>query len=309
MTVTQIAEISRAELLDTPLGSLLARSGAALVRAAGIADAAALADLASELGLSMTEQPEPFAIRRDLGRGVWSEPAWPSTSPMCMHHELGWQKEPPDYLLVACLQPAISGGRTGVADGVEVLSLLPDTVVQHTAEHGWTLTRRYADGLIGMPWQHAFPGWDRAAVEDYAVHEQLELTWTSDSLSTKRSRAGVIEAGPNHLPAWCNLLTFCSEWTMDPAVREFLVTNLGREHLPFETRFGDGSEFTADHVAAVNAAYDAATAHVRWSAGDLLLVDNRRTAHSMEPYSGERSMAVAHARRKAESRVILGVNP
>lgn len=296
MTATDVAEISRAELIAEPLDALLARSGAALVREAGIAEPVSLADLVCELGLSMIDQPEPFAIRRDLGRDVWSEPAWPSTSPMCMHHELGWQRHPPDYVLIACLQPATSGGRTGVADGIEVLSLLPEALVQRTVDHGWTLIRRYADGLVGMPWQDAFAGRDRAAVKEYADQEQIELTWAPDSLATRRTRAGVIEAGPDRLPAWSNLLAFCSEWTMDPAVREFLLSTLGREHLPFETWFGDGSEFTAADVEMVDAAYDAAANHVTWSAGDLLVLDNRRTAHSMEPYSGARAMAVAHAR-------------
>ena len=95
--------------------------------------------------------------------------------------------------------------------------------------------------------------------------------------------------------AWSNLLAFCSEWTMDPAVRAYLTATIGPEALPFTTSFGDGSPCTAADVDTINAAYDRATVHVRWRAGDVLVLDNLRTAHSMEAYTGERRMAVLHA--------------
>lgn len=272
---------------------LLERTGAVLVSDAGITGAAALAELAGRLGLAAVAQPEPFAVRQDLGHGVWSEPAWPSTSPMCMHHELGWQQDPPAYLLVACLQAAETGGRTGVADGRTVLSLLPDDLVERAERHGWQLVRRYATGLIGMPWQEAFPGMDREAVQAYADAEGIELDWRPDGLLTRRNRPAV--RGDSDRRAWSNLLAFCSEWTMDPAVRGYLVSTVGPEALPFTTAYGDGSPCTAADVDVINAAYEQATAHIRWRAGDVLVLDNVRTAHSMEPFTGERRMAVLHA--------------
>jgi TfdA family taurine catabolism dioxygenase TauD len=275
--------------------ALLEEAGAVLIRDAGITGARPLAELAGRLGLVATDQLEPFAARRQLGHGVWSQPAWPSSSPMCMHHELGWQRHPPAYLLVACLRAPASGGRTGVADGRTVLSLLPDRLVSRAARHGWTLVRRYAGGMIGTTWQAAFPRMDIAAVEAYAGAEQVELEWGPDWLLTRRSRPAIRLTGSDRIPAWSNLLAFCSEWTMDPPVREYLISTLGRRGLPFETSFGDGSPFTAADFDPVNAAYDKATVHVTWRAGDALLLDNIRTAHSMEPFTGEREMAVLHA--------------
>jgi Taurine catabolism dioxygenase TauD, TfdA family len=274
---------------------LVDQAGAVLVRGAGIAGAATLVELATRLGLAAVPQREPFVARRDLSGEVWSQPEWPNTSPMCMHHELGWQRQPPPYLLVACLRPAANGGRTGVADGRVVLSLLPDRLVERAERHGWSLVRRYAGGLIGMAWQDAFAGMDAAAVESYAAQEGIELEWGTDHLLTRRRRTAVRETGPDGMPAWSNLLAFCSEWTMDPAVRDYLVATLGRSKLPFETSFGDGSPFTAEDAETVNAAYDKATVHVCWQAGDVLLLDNVRTAHSMEPFTGTREMAVMHA--------------
>lgn len=41
--------------------------------------------------------------------------------------------------------------------------------------------------------------------------------------------------------------------------------------------------------------YDTHTARQPWLAGDLLLVDNIRTAHSREPFEGPRDVVVAMA--------------
>ncbi|MEU7007507.1 TauD/TfdA family dioxygenase [Streptomyces sp. NPDC046332] len=292
---TAVPELSGREAAPDVLLDGLEQAGALLIRNAGVDGADALADLAAGLGLAALDQPEPFALRRPLGRGVWSQPAWPATSPMCMHHELGWQRQPPPYLLVACLHPASSGGATGVADGRTVLSLLPENMTERAGEHGWSLVRRYTTGLLGMPWQDAFPGLDAAGVEAYAADEETELEWSPGGLTTRRTRPAIRPTGRDGTPAWSNLLAFCSEWTMDPAVRAYLVTALGREGLPFETGYGDGAPFTAEDVATVNSAYERVTTRIDWRAGDVLLLDNLRTAHSMEPSSDDRRTAVLHA--------------
>lgn len=275
--------------------SLLEPAGAVLIRGAAVTGPAELAELAASLGLTPVAQLEPFAPRRLLGPGVWSAPAWPRNAPMCMHHELGWQRDPPPYLLIACLRPADSGGRTGLADGRAVLPLLPSALVKRARAHGWTLVRRYAVGLISMPWRDAFAGMDVAAVEAYAAAEGIELEWGPDRLVTRRTRSAVRATGADGVPAWSNLLPFCSEWTMDRSVRDFLVSTLGRDGLPFETSLGDGSPFTALDVETVNAAYDEVTVYVGWRPGDVVLLDNVRAAHSTEPFTGEREMAVLHA--------------
>lgn len=298
-TVEGVPEFGRDEAVAAAgsgagVDALLAGTGAVLLRG-GATGAAALARLVTALGLAPLPQVEPFAPRADLGGGVWSQPAWPSTSPMCMHHELGWQRDPPPYLLVACLRAPLSGGRTGVADGRAVLSALPEDLVARATRSGWTLVRRYAPGLLGTAWTDAFGGMDAAGVEAYAAAEGVELRWEGERLVTRRHRPAVRCSGPGAAPAWSNLLAFCSEWTMEPAVRDYLVGVLGRDGLPFETEFGDGGPFTARDVETVHAAYDGVTSRVHWRPGDVLLLDNLRTAHSTEPFTGRRETAVVHA--------------
>jgi len=85
---------------------------------------------------------------------------------------------------------------------------------------------------------------------------------------------------------WFNQVAFLNEWTLDPEVREFLVDMYGADALPFNTRFGHGDPIGEDVVALLNEVYTANTMREPWQAGDLLLVDNIRSAHSREPFSG-----------------------
>jgi alpha-ketoglutarate-dependent taurine dioxygenase len=48
-------------------------------------------------------------------------------------------------------------------------------------------------------------------------------------------------------------------------------------------------------VQAINQTYDANTLREPWQAGDLMLVDNLRTAHAREPFQGPREVLVAMA--------------
>jgi hypothetical protein len=94
---------------------------------------------------------------------------------------------------------------------------------------------------------------------------------------------------------WFNQIAFLNERTIDPEVREYLVDVYGADALPFTTHFGNGDPIGEDVVQLLNEIYEASTAREPWQAGDLMLVDNVRTAHSREPFEGPREVLVAMA--------------
>ena len=94
---------------------------------------------------------------------------------------------------------------------------------------------------------------------------------------------------------WFNQIAFLNEWTMDPELREYLVDVYGADGLPFNTRFGNGDPIGADIVRTINEVYETHTLREEWEAGDLLLVDNVRSAHAREAFEGPREVVVAMA--------------
>ena len=276
------------------LRGAVAEHGALLVRGLGLRDTATVAATFWQAGSLMAER-EAFAPRHHHGHGVYASTKWPPNQPMCMHHELSYTTEFPGLMLFACLTPPASGGVTGVADAPTVLDALPRDLVARFEREGWMLTRTYNDE-IGASWEEAFGTGDRAAVEQYCQANGIAFQWGADGeLRTRQRRSAVVRHPVTGQRCWFNQVAFLNQWTLDPDVREYLVEVYGDEGLPFNTRFGNGDPIGEDIVALLNSVYEAHTQREPWQAGDLMLVDNVRTAHSREAYTGEREVLVGMA--------------
>jgi len=157
------------------------------------------------------------------------------------------------------------------------------------------LTRSYNDE-IGASFSEAFGTDDRGAVESYCRANAIEFEWQPDgALRTQQRRSAVVRHPVTGQRCWFNQVAFLNEWTIAPEVREYLVDIYGEDGLPFNTRFGDGDPIGEDVVQLLNEVYQANTAREPWQAGDLLMVDNIRSAHSREAYEGPREVLVAMA--------------
>jgi hypothetical protein len=270
------------------LEAALLHHGAVLIRGLGVRDAEALGRVGERLSGTVMPEREAFARRRPLGGPVFSSLEWPPDQPMCMHHELSYGLEFPRLLTIGCFTPPEHGGVTGLADAEAVLAALPQPLVERFTDVGWSLVRSYND-LVGVDWSEALGAADRAAAEAYCRANGTDFAWQPDGgLRTGQRRSAVIRHPLTGNRVWFNQIAFLNEWTMEPAIREYLVMQFGELGLPFNTRYGDGSPIDAETVQTINAVYEAATLREPWQAGDVLLVDNIRMAHSREPYGGRR---------------------
>ncbi len=278
------------------LHTVVAGHGSVLVRGLGLADAATTAAVFGRLaGTGLMAEREAFAARQAYPGGIYSASKWPPGQQMCMHHELSYACEFPGLLLFACLTAAAAGGATGVADSPAVLHALPAGLTSRFEREGWLLIRNYNDE-IGASVQDAFGTADRRAVERYCRANAIEFEWQpGGGLRTRQRRSAVLAHPLTGQRCWFNQIAFLNEWTLDPEVREYLVDVYGEDGLPFTTRFGNGDPVGGDVVQLINEVYEAHTAREPWQAGDLLLVDNIRTAHSRDPYQGPREVLVAMA--------------
>jgi len=176
-----------------------------------------------------------------------------------------------------------------------VLDALPTELTNRFDREGWLLTRNYNEE-IGATVAEAFGTEDREAVERYCRGNAIEFEWQPDGgLRTSQRRSAIVHHPLTGQRCWFNQIAFLNEWTLDPEVREYLVDLYGADGLPFNTRYGNGDPVGEDVVALLNSVYDAHTAREPWQAGDLMLVDNVRTAHSREPFQGAREVLVGLA--------------
>jgi alpha-ketoglutarate-dependent taurine dioxygenase len=277
------------------LRAAVAERGSVRIRGLGLTDAAEAAAVFERLADGLMTEREAFAAREVHSQGVYSSASWPQNQPMCMHHELSYTLEFPGLMMFACLGAPSEGGATGVADSEAVLAALPGALVERFEREGWLLTRSYNDE-IGASVADAFGTDDRDAVESYCRANAIEFEWQPDGgLRTRQRRSAVMHHPRTGRRCWFNQIAFLSEWTMAAEVREFLVDMYGAEGLPFNTRFGGGDPIGEDVVELLNEVYEANTVREPWQAGDLMLVDNIRMAHSREPFEGPREVLVGMA--------------
>lgn len=276
------------------LRAAVAEHGSLLVRGLGLRDVDQTGSVFRQLAGLMVEK-EAYAPRRSYSNGVYSSTKWPPHQGMCMHHELSYTLEFPSLMLFACLTAPTDGGATPVADSPTVLHALPTALIERFERVGWLLIRNYNED-IGSSITAAFGTDDRRAVEIYCRANAIKFEWQPDgSLRTWQRRSALVKHPLTGQRCWFNQIAFLNQWAMDPEVREYLVDIYGEDGLPFNTRFGNGDPIGADIVQLINEAYDANTAREPWQAGDLMLVDNIRTAHAREPFKGPREVVVAMA--------------
>ena len=278
-----------------PLRAAVAEHGALLVRGLGLRDADEVAAVVGRLAADLVGEREPFAARDRYPGGLYSATKWPQNLLMCMHHELSYTTEFPGLMVFACLVAPSEGGATGVSDSTQVLRTLPADLVARFERDGWMLTRSYNDE-IGATVEEAFGTEDRATIEAYCRANGIEFGWQPDGgLQTRQRRSAIVRHPVTGERCWFNQIAFLNEWTLEPEVREFLIDVYGEDGLPFNTRYGNGDPIGPEVVDLLNEIYEAHTLAEPWRAGDLLLVDNVRCAHSREPYSGAREVVVAMA--------------
>ncbi|WP_338743674.1 TauD/TfdA family dioxygenase [Actinomadura luteofluorescens] len=271
----------------------LARYGCLLVRGLPIAsvhDFAGARDVLLDQRVSYREKATP---RSDYGEGVLSSTDLPSAQVIRLHNENSYTLDFPGVLLFGCLVAPEEGGATTVADTREVLARIPAELADRCRRLGWVLARNYREH-VSLPWPTAFGTSDRAAVEDYCRRSSIGIRWLpDDGLATTQRRATTIHHPVTGEEVWFNHIAFWSRHSLDPDVRDVLLSSYGPDGLPFDTFYGDGSPIDAEDVAALNAAYDGARRRESWRAGDLLLVDNILSCHGREAFRGDRKILVA----------------
>jgi hypothetical protein len=273
--------------------------GAVLIRGLDVRTADDIAAVVRCLGRRPMVERDPFTTRTRYAPGVYSCSAWPSDQVMCMHHENSYGQEFPGLLVFCCATAPRRGGATVLVDAAKVLDDLPCGLGQALVDRfdlvGWQLLRTY-NGVVGVGWAEAFGLNDRAEVERHCRDNDIEFHWDAEGgLRTRRRRHAIVHHPSTGERVWFNQIAFLNEWTMEPGIREFLVREFGPDGLPFNTRFGDGDPVDKATVDAINEIYAAHTVREQWRTGDLLLVDNIRTAHGREPYEGTREILVGMA--------------
>jgi alpha-ketoglutarate-dependent taurine dioxygenase len=282
---------SNRELLEAKL----ARHGGILFRGFNLRGPEDLESFIEAVAGESLEYRERSTPRTAVKGNIYTSTDYPASQPIFLHNENSYQKEWPTKIFFFCRQQPGEGGETPIADVRQVLSSISPEVRERFARLGWMYVRNFGDGF-GLSWQTVFQSTDKAAVERHCQGTGIEVEWKDgDRLRTRAVRAAVARHPKTGELVWFNHATFFHVSTLEPALRDALLSEFADGELPSNTYYGDGSPIEPDVMEHLRAAYRKATVSFPWQKGDLLMLDNMLVAHGRAPFSGSREILVGMA--------------
>lgn len=291
---------------EPAIDALLAETGALLFRGFAVRETADFGALFEHLPRFAQGYVGGAAPRGEIAPRVFEATQLAPSQVIGLHQEMAYMPHFPARLALFCRLAPVVGGETLVADMREVTAALPAAFVEAIEQRGVLYTRNFRDrdvstgdpylDIYHVAWQNAFKTDDRekALADCAAIGQRAE--WLADgSLAAARHARGLIDH-----PATGERLWFSQIATQQMNARnggihypQFVAHYGGERPWPFRVTFGDGEPFPEDWMDALYAALDAHEIRAPWSQGDVLIIDNYRTAHGRNVFTGLRDIQVS----------------
>ena len=241
----------------------------------------------------MLEYREPSSPRTEVSKRIYTSTNYPSTQWIQMHNEMSYAHHWPRKVFFFCAQPAQAGGATPIASGLEVTGILDSAIKNRFREKKVMYVRSFSDEL-DIPWQQVFQTTDRAEVEQYCASANIMCEWGPENhLRTLQVRQSFIPHPVTGQELWFNQVHAFHPATLDPTVRQAMASAMPERDFPRHAFYGDGSVIEDSIIDEIRRTYTETAVTFEWRKGDVLLLDNRLTAHGREPFSGPRKILVA----------------
>lgn len=262
--------------------------GAVILRGFDVPDAAAFGAFIDSLRLA----PMPYLYRStprtSVASGVYTATEYPAERVIPLHNENAYQRTWPNKIAFCCLQPAVTGGATPLADMHEVQRRLGPELIERFARLGVRYDRVYYDGF-DLPWQTVFQSSDKADVERFCDAQEIQYEWLPDGgLKTVQISQGTAVHPLSGRTYYFNQAHLFHPSSLGEETRAYLLDAFGEDMLPRNAHFGDGTPIDDATLAHVRDAFDAAAVDIAWQRGDIVLADNIQIAHGRRSYTGER---------------------
>jgi alpha-ketoglutarate-dependent taurine dioxygenase len=269
--------------------------GGLLFRGFGVASSMILDQVIAAIAGEPLSYRERSSPRTQVSGNVYTSTEHPPDQRIFLHCENSYQHVWPRRVFFCCVTPAETGGQTPIADTRRVFAQIDPAIRRRFADRQVMYVRNFGDGL-GLSWQAVFQTDDPAVVEDYCRAAGITWTWRDGQrLTTRQIRPAIARHPDTGQDVWFNHATFFHVTTLDPLIREVLLSRMREDELPNNTYYGDGQPIEPAVMDEMRAAYAASTRLFEWERGDLLLLDNMLMAHGREPFTGTRRVLVGMA--------------
>lgn len=231
--------------------------------------------------------------REGVSGNVYTSTPYPPDKAILFHNESSHLHRFPLKIWFFCVQPAAQGGETPLVDCRKVYQLLEPKIKEKFTDKKLLYVRNYIDGL-DVSWQEFFHTTEKAKVEDFCRQSVTNFEWlASDDLRTSKVCNAIAQHPTTREVVFFNQIQLHHIACLDPAVRESLFSLFGKDKLPRNVYYGDGSPIEDSVIEEILAVYSQATISFSWQQGDVLMLDNMLVAHGRNPYVEPRKIVVA----------------
>lgn len=237
---------------------------------------------------------EASSPRTHVEDNVYTSTDYPRQYSIFLHNELSYASRWPMKLAFFCETPAPVGGETPIADTRAITRSIDRGVRSRFAEKDVLYMRNLGGGL-GLHWTTVFSTSDRSEVEQRCRDAKIRFEWKGDVLRTWQIRPALRRHPLTGEDLWFNHATFFHVTTLEPDIREVLITSLGPDGVPNNTFYGDGTSIEDDVLDHLRSVYLGHMRMFQWHKGDIMLLDNMLVSHGRAAYDGARKILVAMA--------------
>lgn len=278
-----------AEEHKNKLNDMLLEQGAILLRGFKIDSPEYFNKLFSVISGEAIEYKNRTSPRDRVYNNVYTSTSHPSDQTIHMHTENSYSSIYNRIIAFYCLEPALIGGETPIADERKLLASLKKETVEKFREKGIQYVRNTIPG-VGLDWETIYQTEDREKVNDILKSNNCDFKWVSDDhLRVKWSLPALQKHPITGKEMWFNHMYFGHKTLYDSAILEFFDD----QDLPFVTYYGDGSEITQDIINEFKHFYKEHSIVFEWQKGDFLLLDNLMFSHGRKPFEGDRTILTA----------------
>ncbi len=257
---------------------------------AGVAEFEQFMQTYGEL-LTYTFRSTPRSL---VGGKIYTSTEYPADQSIPLHNEMSYTQTYPLKIAFCCLQPAVQGGETPIADSRKIFQAIDPTVRERFVQKQVMYVRNYGS-RIDLPWQTVFNTQDKAEVEAYCQQSGIKFEWTQAGLRTQQVCQAVMQHPKTLEMVWFNQAHLFHISSLDSTVRNELLATYKPEDLPRNVYYGDGSTIADSVLDTIRQIYQQETILFPWHLGDVLLLDNGLASHGRTPFLGSRRVVVGMA--------------
>ncbi len=226
---------------------------------------------------------------------IYTSTEYPPAQSIPLHNEMAYSLNWPMKICFFCVKAAEQGGETPIADSRKIFQRLDPKIKDKFMQKKVLYVRNYGD-KVDLTWQNVFQTTSKSDVENYCRQAGIEYEWKDTArLRTRQVCQAVATHPKTGETVWFNQAHLFHVSSLNPEVRQSLISTFKEDDLPRNAYYGDGSTIEDSVLDEIRDLYQQEAIIFSWKEGDILMLDNMLAAHGRLPFVGSRKVVVGMA--------------